>query len=108
MLLLIDAGNTRIKWAVVNPTDPSTPLNTQLGKWCATGWLTHQELFAATVPPWNTFSIQRAVISNVAGQLVHKQILQLLTTPSVEWLTSLTTFEGPVTLTNQYRVPSQL
>jgi type III pantothenate kinase len=46
--LLIDAGNTRIKWALV--ADDAGAANAPLGAWLATGAATHADLRAASTP----------------------------------------------------------
>lgn len=60
MLLLIDAGNTRIKWALV--ADEAAP-----GDWLSFGSLAHADL-APFLPLSSAASIKRVLMSNVAGE----------------------------------------
>ena len=59
MLLLIDAGNTRIKWALASPD--AAP-----GDWHSTGSIAHADLaqFSLGAPP---STLSRVLVSNVAG-----------------------------------------
>lgn len=101
MLLLIDAGNTRIKWALVNSIQ--TP---KLGEWGQQGSLSHQEFINAE-PPWYPFDVQRVIVSNVAGHALRNQLARsfLLPDSAVEWFASQPTLAG---LKNSYRNPTQL
>jgi type III pantothenate kinase len=118
MMLLIDAGNTRVKWALVARDAP-------LGAWLAHGAVMHADI-AELQPAWETAaadagvplqSIARVLIANVAGNALRVQleyVLQkaLLNDTSVplpaglaHWFASLPALAG---LTNGYRKPSQL
>lgn len=101
MLLLIDAGNTRIKWALLDSVKTSA-----LGNWVQMGSLSHQELNDAD-PPWNKFAAKRVVVSNVAGATLRDQLLRSFHVKhgAVEWLVSE---ENKAGIKNQYRNPSQL
>lgn len=105
MLLLIDAGNTRIKWAVVDTT-----VATKLGEWLQIGSLSHQELIDGCVP-WEQFALQRIVVSNVAGSELKAQLLnsfknkQDIEQDIVEWFVPEANKAG---VTNRYRDPAQL
>jgi type III pantothenate kinase len=101
MLLLIDAGNTRIKWAVLDSAQAP-----KLGDWMQMGSLSHQELIDG-VAPWHAFAITRVVVSNVAGTLMRDQLVNSFqcSAKSVEWLTSQPALAG---IKNQYRNPVQL
>jgi type III pantothenate kinase len=68
MLLLIDAGNTRIKWAAVDDAQ---------GDWLDAGILLHAELdkLAAHL---HAHPVNSALISNVAGVAVAAQLTQQL------------------------------
>jgi len=98
MLLLIDAGNTRIKWAL---TDSSAAL----GVWTHSGVMTHQE-FAQHAAPWNSHVIKRAIVSNVAGTAMRDRIAGALRAQvAVEWFASQIRTAGVI---NHYRHPEQL
>ncbi|PRC90805.1 type III pantothenate kinase [Solimicrobium silvestre] len=101
MLLLIDAGNTRIKWALVDTNQAP-----QLGEWAQFGSISHQE-FADEATPWSGFVVQRAVVSNVAGSALRTQLAESLQRQNipVEWLVSQAACAG---IKNQYRDPTQL
>ena len=118
MMLLIDAGNTRVKWALVAPDAP-------LGTWLAQGAVMHAntaELQAA----WESAAIEagasvhaiaRVLIANVAGNalrvqleyVLQKTLLDDTSAPLpaglVHWFASLPALAG---LTNGYRNPAQL
>jgi type III pantothenate kinase len=98
MLLLIDAGNTRIKWAIAAP-------GAQLGAWTLADAVSHAGLDAAAAV-WRNAGVTRAVVSNVAGVAVRERIAQLLPGGvQVEWFASTDTRAG---LRNGYRNPGQL
>ncbi len=97
MLLLIDAGNTRIKWALVEP-------NGQLGVWAHIGSMTHQEL--GQIPsPWQNLAITQAVVSNVAGVALREQLARQLVAYRVEWFCAQHQRAG---IQSGYRVPESL
>jgi type III pantothenate kinase len=99
MLLLIDAGNTRIKWAVLDSAQ-----ELKLGDWVQMGSLSHQE-FGEVNPPWNAFSVKRVLVSNVAGDILRKRLLSLFHHEEVEWFDPET---KKTKIKNQYRNPAQL
>jgi type III pantothenate kinase len=101
MLLLIDAGNTRIKWAIIDQDSP-----TSLGAWLHTGSVTHQE-FAQNPTLWACYAIQRVIVSNVAGAAIKMQLASALQSRffEVEWFTSQADLAG---ITNRYQIPEQL
>jgi type III pantothenate kinase len=108
MILLIDAGNTRVKWALVAPATKGT----QLGQWIAHGAAAHADtpqLELAWCELANTHGVSRIVIANVAGNALRVQleyVLQrCLAGVAVEWFASLPALAG---VTNGYRNPSQL
>lgn len=108
MILLIDAGNTRVKWALVAPAAKGT----QLGQWIAHGAAAHADtpqLELAWCELANTHGVSRIVIANVAGNALRVQleyVLQrCLPDVAVEWFASLPALAG---VTNGYRNPSQL
>ncbi len=99
-MLLIDAGNTRVKWAVVDDAQ---------GDWLASGMLLHAELdqLAAQL---QAHPITRALISNVAGASVATQLTKQLaacgiTPPALQWFQSVPECAG---VRNGYRQPQQL
>ncbi len=99
MLLLIDAGNTRIKWALVDPQQPA--------QWQASGAVPHAGL-TALAATWQHSGVSRAVVANVAGAALHAQLASLLqdvlgVTP--HWFVSRAECAG---LHNGYRDPAQL
>lgn len=101
-MLLIDAGNTRIKWAVQQPGQ-------QAGDWQATGSIAH-EAMASLAAQWKPLGIQRCLISNVAGVAVAAQLEQLLLSAGVpaigvQWFVSRDKQAG---IHNGYRQPAQL
>ena len=99
MLLLIDAGNTRIKWALVE-----APGQSPLGIWTNSGSMTHQE-FAATPAPWSGQPVERVIVSTVAGAEIHAQLSAALAQNTVEWFVSESSRAG---ITNRYQLPQQL
>jgi type III pantothenate kinase len=109
MLLLVDAGNTRIKWAIAQPD--AAP-----GDWVAQGALAHPELQAGLQaglerlqPAWAGQAVVRAIVSNVAGPAVQAGLSALLAAllPGVqaEWFSARAELAG---LRNRYRTPTQL
>ena len=106
MLLLIDAGNTRIKWALADPG--AAP-----GEWLASGAAHHQEdeLLASH---WQGQAIQRVLMSNVAGAPALQAVQAALArcadsgsagAPVIEAFQSCAARAG---LRNAYRDPQQL
>lgn len=109
MLLLIDAGNTRIKWALLDSTQAfaqTSAQTTKLGNWDQSGSLSHQEFVDAELP-WSKFAVTRVVISNVAGNALRDQMARSLNNQHgvVEWFVSQTKMAG---INNLYRDPTQL
>lgn len=104
MLLLIDAGNTRVKWALV----PSHSL--ELGGWAANGMVEHAQL-PQLADAWRAHKIVRVLVSNVAGKAMRDALEQALLRAfgmqpvPVEWFCSTTILGG---LRNNYRNPTQL
>ncbi|MGZ8291080.1 MAG: type III pantothenate kinase [Telluria sp.] len=98
MLLLIDAGNTRIKWAVAVE-------GAAAGQWLASGAVSHAEMNHLPAQ-WQAFAVTRAIVSNVAGQRLRDQLQLMLPPPvDVSWFASVAELDG---LRNNYRNPSQL
>jgi type III pantothenate kinase len=105
MLLLIDAGNTRVKWALAHEHASAAP-----GHWAAAGMVEHarlQELAAA----WAGLTAARVIVSNVAGSAMRAALAQLLRqarggdAQHIEWFSSSPQRAG---LRNAYRDPGQL
>ncbi len=102
MLLLIDAGNTRIKWAVASDTA------TVAGGWLASGLVAHADA-QALVQAWSEFHITRVFVSNVAGPEMRATLLQLLqqanAPAATQWFASCAEAAG---VRSGYRNPQQL
>jgi type III pantothenate kinase len=102
MQLLIDAGNTRIKWALA-VTDHI------VGEWHAMGSVVHTDLEKLT-HAWSAHKIERVLISNVAGDAVASPLRKILAELKVPEL-SLTWFrsqEQCAGVRNAYAQPTQL
>jgi type III pantothenate kinase len=97
MLLLIDAGNTRIKWALAADDAP-------LGQWSDSGAVTHAELNHLPAS-WQQHRVTRAIVSNVAGVKVRDQLQLMLPTTAIDWFASRAELAG---VRNGYRNPAQL
>ncbi len=111
MRLLIDAGNTRVKWALTASDEAVTSLAMV---WQAEGSVTNDGL-AGLSAQWQAAGLRAADISgvwisNVAGAALAKQLAQALTdagiaTDVLHWFVSLPACAG---VRNAYRDPSQL
>ena len=97
MLLLIDAGNTRIKWALAAD-------DAAVGEWTDSGAAMHDELVSLHAN-WQEHPITRAIVSNVAGARVRAALEQIIPPVACEWFASVPQRAG---VRNGYRVPSQL
>lgn len=106
MLLLIDAGNTRVKWALAED-------GSDAGAWMASGAVAHAEL-SQLAAVWSdrlsTHAPTRALLSNVAGVNIAAQLETTLTDAGVSkeathWFRSQPACGG---VRNGYRDPSQL
>ncbi len=107
MLLLIDAGNTRIKWATVNAVQ-ARPAG--LAQWAQTGSLSHEEFMnakAGGAEPWCKLPVQRVVVSNVAGKQIQDALARSFQDKNymVDWFASKAELGG---ITNLYRDSTQL
>jgi type III pantothenate kinase len=107
MLLLVDAGNTRIKWALLE----TASLNAAgLGHWSAFGTVRREDLNKLG-DIWRDASIARVLISNVAGQAMHDGLESMLLHAHglkpvpVVWFQSVPQLGG---IQNGYRNPAQL
>lgn len=107
MLLLIDAGNTRVKWAVA-PSSERSP--EALGRWTEFGMVEHAQLRSLS-DAWRRHRIVRVLASNVAGQAMREGIEQALLGAlgmqpiPLEWFASAAALAG---VRNNYRNPAQL
>jgi type III pantothenate kinase len=112
VLLLIDAGNTRVKWALLSPAtyagagfDPAL-----LGKWDASGAVERNAL-GQLIEAWRGRHVTRVLLSNVAGEGMRDQLDQLLLRAfgarpiAIEWFRPAPALAG---LRNGYRNPAQL
>ncbi|MDQ1922117.1 type III pantothenate kinase [Massilia pseudoviolaceinigra] len=97
MLLLIDAGNTRIKWALAE--DGAAP-----GVWIASGAVAHADLNHLPAS-WAQHGVNRALVSNVAGSKLRDQLQLMIPTTAISWFASTAQLAG---MRNAYRNPSQL
>ncbi|WP_075255699.1 type III pantothenate kinase [Herbaspirillum camelliae] len=104
MMLLIDAGNTRIKWAV--PSDHPQ----REGRWRQQGAVARGEV-QSLVQAWAALDRpQRICVSNVAGPALRESLQQLLqqvfgSAPVIEWFASTLERAG---VRNGYRDPARL
>ncbi len=105
MLLLVDAGNTRIKWAALASGPPSAP-----GQWAHFGMVARADI-AELVPAWQALGISRVLLSNVAGSALREELEQVLaralglTPVPCLWFKSAAELAG---LRNAYHNPEQL
>lgn len=97
MLLLVDAGNTRVKWALAE--DAAAP-----GDWIAHGAVLHAELERLPAA-WLGHGVTRAIVSNVAGAAMRAELETLLPVAQPAWFVSVPELAG---LRNGYRNPGQL
>lgn len=101
MILLIDSGNTSIKWALA--TTPNTP-------WIAQGNASHTQL-ADVATTWHALSFTRVLISHVATDAIREHIQQILlahpkaSQMNVQWFSAQAQLGN---LHNHYQIPHQL
>ncbi|MES2932235.1 MAG: type III pantothenate kinase [Pseudomonadota bacterium] len=106
MWLLIDVGNTRLKWAAV----PAPPAPAQLGQWLACGNAGLADLGQLTAK-WRAMPIGRILVANVAGDAIRRQLERLFAMSAapvaieVEWFASSASAAG---VRSRYRRPEQL
>lgn len=96
-ILLVDAGNTRVKWALADPA-------ARTGQWLAHGAVLHAEL-VTLADSWRALDAGSALVSNVAGPGMRSQLTELLGSLPVTWFASQAKLAG---VTNGYRNPLQL
>lgn len=107
MLLLVDAGNTRVKWALL---ETATLSAVGLGHWSAFGTVRREDLNKLG-DVWRGTPIARVLISNVAGQAMHDGLEKMLLHAHglkpvpVVWFQSASEAGG---IRNGYRNPAQL
>lgn len=96
MILLIDAGNTRIKWALIEGA-----------RWLDEGALAHDEVSQLAELPATRGPVDRVFGSNVAGPRIAADITDALrgTGQVPQWLRSSAACCG---VTNGYDTPAQL
>ena len=102
MQLLIDAGNTRIKWALAANDHV-------VGEWHEMGSVVHADL-GKLKQAWSTKKIKRVLISNVAGNSVASQLRKILAELNVPesalaWFRAQAECAG---VRNAYAQPTQL
>jgi type III pantothenate kinase len=95
-ILLVDAGNTRVKWALAH--EGAAP-----GDWIAHGAVVHAALNSLQAA-WSGHAVTRALVSNVAGAGMRERLTPLLPLPP-EWFSAQAELAG---LRNRYRNPGQL
>lgn len=108
MLLLVDAGNTRIKWALVDAAAGG------LGRWSAFGSVSHAEA-GTLAQAWrelpDSLPVTHVLLSNVAGAALGDALERALrkafpsNPPVIEWFASVPQLGG---VRNAYRNPAQL
>jgi type III pantothenate kinase len=98
MLLLIDIGNTRIKWALADP-HAAAPL----GVWHDVGTADHAQMDSLAAR-WKGANVQRVIVANVAGPQRRAKLERLLPAKP-EWFTASAQAAG---LRNGYREPARL
>ncbi|WP_428717750.1 type III pantothenate kinase [Undibacterium curvum] len=110
MLLLIDAGNTRVKWAM-HPRQPALAAQTA-PQWLQLASVAHADIAQLSVD-WQSTALHKQVsaiwISNVAGAAMREHLLSQLqaifANVPVHWFQSQARCAGVI---NQYRQPTQL
>ena len=119
MRLLIDVGNTRIKWALVDPAQPVPywdALRGMVTGWRASGAVLHADC-ATLIDQWQaemdattSAVVTDAAIANVAGTSMQQQLGDLLQQCGValaaqHWFAATADLAG---VHNAYRTPTQL
>lgn len=108
MLLLIDIGNTRIKWAIPVHTSQYV-LNERQVSWARLGHVAHLDVLQLR-DMWLGLSVTDVIISNVARQDVYDQVCHVLTqvfgeTVNIQRFVSQAHCAGVV---NHYQYPDKL
>ena len=97
MLLLVDAGNTRIKWALAGDDAPA-------GQWRASGAVAHADI-DSLAGDWHALGATTALVSNVAGPAVMARLEQAAPGVKLSAFRSMLFCAG---VRNGYRNPAQL
>jgi type III pantothenate kinase len=103
MLLIIDAGNTRIKWAVAES-------DAKPGVWSTFGSVAHEQLDQLE-SVWRLLDVTSVIASNVAGAALQGRLASMLFCASdnaalpIQWFASSS---ANARLRNGYRQPQQL
>ena len=101
MLLLIDAGNTRIKWALAAPAGAA-------GAWLASGAVAHAQLDTLQAA-WRGLAISAVLLSNVAGAAIGARLrAQLPAGVAPQAIASFASLPLLAGVRNHYRDPAQL
>ncbi len=107
MLLLVDAGNTRIKWALMAR---AALAGAPLGNWTAYGTVRREDV-DQLADIWRDANIAHVLVSNVAGPDMSNVLESLLLRAAglkpvpIEWFKSVENLAG---VRNAYRTPGQL
>ena len=107
MLLLVDAGNTRIKWALMEAASLG---KAELGHWAQYGSV-RKEDSRQLGDALQGVDIARVLLSNVAGQEMKEQLERMILRAAglkpvpLNWFVSQSELAG---VTNTYRNPEQL
>ncbi|WP_050476353.1 type III pantothenate kinase [Herbaspirillum rhizosphaerae] len=106
MLLLIDAGNTRVKWGV--PRDDAWSAEIA-GQWLHAGAVARDDVDALP-QAWQGLTVTRVVVSNVAGTGMREALEANVRAAcgdriAIEWFASQAQLAG---LRNFYKHPAQL
>jgi type III pantothenate kinase len=107
MLLLVDAGNTRIKWALMAR---AALADAPLGHWSSYGTVRREDLEQLS-QAWRGAGIAHVLVSNVAGSETSELLENLLLRAAgikpvpIEWFKSVASLAG---VRNGYRNPGQL
>lgn len=108
MLLLIDAGNTRIKWALPHAGATVGAAVTRASRWQHSGSVERADI-ASLADAWRGLGISQALISNVAGKVLADALQEILKTAcgdiGIVWFASQGQLAG---IRNGYRNPAQL
>lgn len=105
MRLLVDAGNTKIKWALIDCAAFQTEA---LGRWIGSGTVDRADA-GQLAEAWRGLGVSRVLLSNVAGPAMRRELEQALSRVSapaaLEWFASAPALAG---VRNGYRAPGQL
>jgi type III pantothenate kinase len=97
VLLLVDCGNTRVKWALAAP-------GADLGAWTDSGAVLHEHL-SSLGARWRSAGVTRIVSANVAGEALQARLAAEYP-PAPLWLFRSQAAIGP--LRNAYRDSARL